>query len=335
MTFRSNTMATKAVESYIKLVGKEYLHGLLHRYIQRVLACSDTWEVDPDKLPTSSLASGSLLSADGQGTAPAAAAIIRDYCAHKASPIRSSSTAGSGCNALDTPQHSLTHLAVLSNGRLAQPGSLIFSQLKLLQHLDLVWETVRASRKDFPKQLLQVFSAFRAALQPSRGAEFCDKLVSACIFLRFICPAILTPSLFGLASTFPGEFNCQRNLTLVAKSLQSLANLATFGDKEPFMRFMNAYVEAQIPVMRAFLRGISSLDITADAPADCTSASLLSNHIDCGYELACLHATCVEMFANLAAKDTKPPEGRRLENGSSQTSSSVSCRVSTVCYLCC
>nr|VZI50001.1 unnamed protein product [Spirometra erinaceieuropaei] len=209
-----------------------YLHGLLHRYIQRVLACSDTWEVDPDKLPASSLSSGSLLSADGQGTAPAAAAIIRDYCAHKTSPIRSSSAGGvSGNNTLDTPQHSLAHLAVLNNGRLAQPGSLIFNQLKLLQHLDLVWETVRASRKDFPKQLLHVFSAFRAALQPSRGAEFCDKLVSACIFLRFICPAILTPSLFGLASTFPGESNCQRNLTLVAKSLQSLANLATFGDK--------------------------------------------------------------------------------------------------------
>ncbi|KAH9287323.1 Disabled -like protein 2-interacting protein [Echinococcus granulosus] len=287
MTFRSNTMATKAVESYIKLVGKDYLHNLLYRYIQRVLFCPETWEVDPDKLLPSSLSSGTLLSPNGQGTSTPAARIIQDYCARKRMPA-------SGCEP-STPGSGLSRLAVLNNGRVAQPGSLVFSQTQLLQHLDLVWDSVCASLPDFPKPLLEVFSSFRAALEPSKGAEFCDKLISACIFLRFVCPAILTPSLFGLASTFPGESNCQRNLTLVAKSLQSLANLSTFDDKESFMRFMNAYVEAQIPVMRSFLRDISSLPGVLEPGR--RVASPIASNIDCGYELACLQNICLELFS--------------------------------------
>uniref|UniRef100_A0A5K3EM34 Ras-GAP domain-containing protein n=2 Tax=Mesocestoides corti TaxID=53468 RepID=A0A5K3EM34_MESCO len=294
MTFRSNTMATKAVESYIKLVGKEYLHKLLHRYIQRVLICPDTWEVDPDKLSPHSLSAGSLLSPDGQGTSTSATIIIQDYCARK--------LLSTDYEQQVTP-NSLSRLAVLTNGRVAQPGSLIFSQTQLLQHLDFVWDAVCASIPDFPRPLLEVFSAFRSVLQPSKGAEFCDKLISACIFLRFVCPAILTPSLFGLASTFPGESSCQRNLTLIAKSLQSLANLSTFGDKESFMRFMNAYVEIQIPVMRTFLRDISSLP---DPFGHCSqSVSPVANSIDCGYELACLQTICFELFNASSASSSQ------------------------------
>lgn len=67
-----------------------------------------------------------------------------------------------------------------------------------------------------------------------RGAEFCDNLISGCIFLRLICPALLSPSLFGLVSAFPSDPWCQRNLTLLAKSLQSLANFTAFDDKVSF-----------------------------------------------------------------------------------------------------
>ncbi|KAL5966360.1 Ras GTPase-activating protein raskol [Taenia solium] len=303
MTFRSNTMATKAVESYIKLVGKEYLHNLLYRYIQRVLICPETWEVDPDKLVPSSLAPGTLLAPDGQGTSTSAALIIQEYCAKKRMPA--------GGYEQSTPGGGLSRLAVLNSGRVAQPGSLVFSQTQLLQHLDLVWDSICASLPDFPRPLLEVFSSFRAVLEPSKGAEFCDKLISACIFLRFVCPAILTPSLFGLASTFPGESNCQRNLTLVAKSLQSLANLSTFGDKESFMRFMNAYVEAQIPVMRSFLRDISSLPGVLEPRK--RVASPVAGIIDCGYELACLQNICQELFSTHSGQQKLSNTSERAE----------------------
>ncbi|CAH8842893.1 unnamed protein product [Trichobilharzia szidati] len=112
--------------------------------------------------------------------------------------------------------------------------------------------------QDGPGVLIDLFSSFRTVLEKSRGSEFCDNLISSCIFLRLICPALLSPSLFGLISAFPSEPACQRNLTLLAKSLQTLANFSTFDDKEPYMRFLNGYVTSQLSSMRSFIRSIST-----------------------------------------------------------------------------
>lgn len=58
--------------------------------------------------------------------------------------------------------------------------------------------------------------------------------ISAFIFLRFFVPAVLNPKLFSLVDT-PPDPKSQRALTLVAKSLQGLANFSSFGLKESFM----------------------------------------------------------------------------------------------------
>lgn len=61
------------------------------------------------------------------------------------------------------------------------------------------------------------------------------------------------------------------------------------------MRFMNAYVEAQIPVMRSFLRDISSLPGVLEPRKRVPSP--VAGNIDCGYELACLQNICLELFS--------------------------------------
>lgn len=50
------------------------------------------------------------------------------------------------------------------------------------------------------------------------------RVVSSFLFLRLICPTILNPRLFHLVNDSPSE-NAIRNLTLVARCLQNLANL--------------------------------------------------------------------------------------------------------------
>lgn len=55
---------------------------------------------------------------------------------------------------------------------------------------------------------------------------------------------------------YPNE-KAARNLTLVAKTLQTLANFTRFQGKENFMEFMNDLLEREAPSMKNFLQLIS------------------------------------------------------------------------------
>lgn len=55
---------------------------------------------------------------------------------------------------------------------------------------------------------------------------------------------------------YPNE-KAARNLTLVAKTLQTLANFTRFQGKENFMEFMNDFLEREAASMKSFLKIIS------------------------------------------------------------------------------
>lgn len=86
--------------------------------------------------------------------------------------------------------------------------------------------------------------------------------VSAFIFLRFFVPALLNPRLFGLvqAQIRPAV---QRTLTLIAKTLQGLANMTNFGAKEPYMSVMNEFVDENKQAFVDYVYSISKVDDTA------------------------------------------------------------------------
>jgi hypothetical protein len=62
--------------------------------------------------------------------------------------------------------------------------------------------------------------------------------------------------IMNYVTEYPNE-KAARNLTLVAKTLQTLANFTRFQGKENFMEFMNDFLEREAPSMKKFLQHIS------------------------------------------------------------------------------
>ncbi|XP_053381615.1 ras GTPase-activating protein nGAP-like isoform X5 [Mercenaria mercenaria] len=183
--------------------------------------------------------------------------------------------------------------------RVPIPSMLTRHQANLRMYCDMAWTKIITSSSFFPSELRNVFTRFRGCCEQEGKGDLSDNLISASIFLRFLCPAILSPSLFHLTQEYPSE-KAARNLTLIAKTIQTLANLSKFGGKEEYMTFMNDFVEEEWCNMKDFLHKISSAD-----PND--NYTEYDGFIDLGKEMSILHTLLIDT----------------LEKGSEETTSKL------------
>ncbi|KAF9270219.1 Rho GTPase activation protein [Marasmius fiardii PR-910] len=124
-----------------------------------------------------------------------------------------------------------------------------------------IWGQIFASRQACPPEMRRLFCTIRELVEKryplQDNRELPWKCVSAFVFLRFIVPAILHPHLFGLCPGLPSE-RVQRSLTLIAKVIQSLANLNATGQKEEFMVGVKDFLKESLPAMIDYLLVVST-----------------------------------------------------------------------------
>jgi len=113
--------------------------------------------------------------------------------------------------------------------------------------------------------------------------EMHQLVVSGFIFLRFFCPAIVTPEKYHLVSEPPPK-EARRGLILVSKLLQNLANGVEFdGSKEEYMKSMNHFVTSNLKNVTVFFDKLTDAD-----KASGRIAQFSTDAIDAKSDVKCL-----------------------------------------------
>ncbi|KAK6359056.1 hypothetical protein TWF696_000225 [Orbilia brochopaga] len=122
-----------------------------------------------------------------------------------------------------------------------------------------VWQSISTSAEKCPLEVKKILCHVRTCVEEKfgnmvEGPSYSS--VSGFLFLRFFCPAIMNPKMFGILKDHPGA-HAQRTLTLLAKSLQGLANMTTFGVKEPWFEPMNEFLLENTADFKRFIDDVS------------------------------------------------------------------------------
>nr|XP_056706769.1 RAS protein activator like-3 [Euleptes europaea] len=222
LIFRENTLATKAIDEYMKVLGGPYLLATLSDVVAHLYSLKNSCEVDPSRCALSELP---------------------DNCSN------------------------------------------------LQRICEEVFQRIDRSSHSFPAELNEVFTAWQEECEVRGKPGIGQRLIAASLFLRFLCPAIMSPSLFGLTQEYPDDA-ASRTLILVAKVMQNLANFTMFGEKEAYMSFMNEFLERNSDAMMAFFNRVSS-------PGNTIPFTDYGDSIDLALELSILHSLLCNIFSSL------------------------------------
>ncbi|KAL6062536.1 Ras GTPase activating protein ira2 [Balamuthia mandrillaris] len=167
----------------------------------------------------------------------------------------------------------MRHEAIEVNpSKLRDPSLLEQNQQRLLEAVELVFSAVESMATSFPSSLQSMFHfIFERVTERWPGHGY--QIVGGFFWLRFMCPALVTPEKYEFVSSLSTSetrlsVHQRRSLILITKIIQNLSNGVLFGEKEKFMGFSNAYIQSNEERMQAFLANLCNP--TYDAPKDGT-----------------------------------------------------------------
>ncbi|KAF2672687.1 hypothetical protein BT63DRAFT_450715 [Microthyrium microscopicum] len=152
--------------------------------------------------------------------------------------------------------------------KITNPNDMDRNWRRLLTYTEQCWACIANSSTKCPRELRYIFRRVRACAEDRYGnflRTVSYSSVSGFLFLRFFVPAILNPKLFGILRDNPKR-NAVRTFTLIAKSLQGLANMSTFGAKEEWMEAMNTFFNARRNDFKKFVDTVCDIPSTSIGP---------------------------------------------------------------------
>lgn len=213
--FRGSSIFSKSLEKYNLRIGQEYLEKVFGDFFAKVSHEGKDCEIDPRYV----------------------ALAVRKRA--------------KGDEDLDTDDLDSEYDSDEERERDAQVKATVEQNFKnLYGYAEEIWNKIYVTSNDLPEQIKLQLKNFRTKVELACDPE--DKTtalncLSAFIFLRFFCPAILNPKLFYLTKNHQTG-SAQRTLTLIAKILLNLANRLDFSPhKEPHLVPMNKFLEAHQP----------------------------------------------------------------------------------------
>ncbi|KAF2077194.1 hypothetical protein CYY_001515 [Polysphondylium violaceum] len=193
--FRRNSVATKMLAAYTKLIGGPYLRTTLYPVIKTLLNNTSSMEIDPGKI-----------------------------------------TSGDDIQANTNALISLTK-----------------------QFITAIQESTNSMPAPF-REICNYIS--KVVTEAFPGNE--KMAIGGIMFLRFICPAIVSPESFGIVTTGTLSRETRRALVLTTKVLQNLAN-GQMGVRETYMSGLNAFVNENMKTIDDLFDSFTILSTGTDA----------------------------------------------------------------------